>query len=113
MEIKEENKQGYVTLTPVGEIDANSSVDLDEKMEELIGDGRLQIHVNMEETNYISSAGLGVFVSRLDELNVLKGKLVLSSLQENVKDVFELLGLTQLITIVEDDSEVATYFKQQ
>ena len=34
---------------------------LDEKLDELISGGQVHIHINLEEINYISSAGNGCF----------------------------------------------------
>ena len=45
---------------------------------------------------YISSAGLGVFVSYLEDLKNRDGKFVLSHMKESVRDVFTILGLDKL-----------------
>ena len=107
MEIKESRHEGYVTLEPIGELDANSSILMDEKIQEFIDQEIYRLHVNCEGLQYISSAGLGVFISFLDEVNERGGKFVFSNMSENVRDVFRLLGLEQLVTIVESDSQVS------
>ena len=56
---------------------------------------------------------MGVFLyQKLDEIANLSGKLVLSSPQDNVRDGFDLLGLNQLITIVENETEVGNHFQE-
>ena len=110
MEIKEELHKNYISLFPEGELDANSSIDLDERIAELIENNQVNIHVGLEKVDYISSAGLGVFISHLDILESKKGKIVLSKLKESVNDVFELLGLNQLLTIIKDGEDIETYF---
>ena len=107
MEIKVTRHEGYVTLEPIGELDANSSILMDEKIQEFIDEEIYRLHVHCGGLLYISSAGLGVFISFLDEVNERKGKFVFSDMSENVRDVFRLLGLEQLVTIVESDSQVA------
>lgn len=107
MIIKEERHEQFVSLTPVGDLDANSSVELDEKILSMLEAGDRCIHIDGSEIDYISSAGLGVFVSHLEEIKQVGGNLVLSDLKESVKDVFVLLGLDQLLTIV-PDREAAT-----
>lgn len=101
----------FVTLQPVGELDANSSVYLDETIRQLIEENKLNIHVDFARINYISSAGMGVFVSYLEEIKSKGGKIVLSNLSANVLEVFKLLGLDQLIPIVSDKAEVTHMFK--
>ncbi|MDP5171448.1 MAG: STAS domain-containing protein [Bacteroidia bacterium] len=110
MEIKEQRHEEYVTLTPVGDLDANSSVVLDEKIQEMLEAGDVHIHIDGSELPYISSAGLGVFVSHLDGIQNVGGSLVISGLNESVQDVFSLLGLDQLLTIVNHSEEAAQMF---
>lgn len=105
----------YVTLTPKGELDANSSVFLDEKVRGLIDKGTYNIHVIMGRIEYISSAGLGVFISYVEELSGHQGKFVLTDLPGNVKEVFTILGLHQLdnLVLAEEGSDPCTYFKSE
>lgn len=110
MEIKTEKHPRFTTLVPVGDIDANSSVDLDQKVEELIEQGESNIHISCSEVPYISSAGLGVFISKLDEI---PGELVLSGMRENVHEAFSLLGLHQMVKIFEDNADVEKFFTEE
>lgn len=111
MEISIQKEQFYITVKPIGEIDAHSSIELDEKLQELIAEGHKYFHLDVCELSYISSAGLGVIISQLDLLNEQQGKLIISGPKEGVMEVFELLGLNQLLTILEDDTTVGTYFQ--
>lgn len=111
MEIRETQTETYITLAPVGDLDANSSIHLDEKISELIEQGNIQIHVDFSNINYVSSAGWGVFISYLEEMNARKGKLVLSNMAASVKDVYDLLGLDQLISVASNDDDVSNFFK--
>lgn len=115
MDIHQEfhNECNYVTLIPEGELDANSSVFLDEKVRELIDKGTFNIHVKMGRIEYISSAGLGVFISYVEELSGHEGKFVLTDLPDNVKEVFTILGLHQLdnLVLIEDGGDPCSFFK--
>lgn len=110
MEINETLESNFITIAPIGELDANSSIKLDEKIRALIDQKQIMIHVDFSDLNYISSAGLGVFISYLDEIQSSGGKLVLSHMAANVKDVFELLGLSKLIPIVENKAAAVNLF---
>ena len=107
MEIKESRHEGYVTLQPSGELDANSSILMDEKIQEFIDQEMYRLHIDCSQLQYISSAGLGVFISFLDEINERGGKFVFSNMSDNVRKVFDLLGLEALVTIVPTESQVA------
>ena len=110
MEIREKHTETHITLAPVGDLDANSSIHLDERISELVEEGALRIHVDFKGVNYVSSAGWGVFISYLEEMNARNGKIVLSNMSDSVRDVYDLLGLDQLISVAENDEAVANFF---
>ena len=110
MEIKVTQHDGYTSFTPVGDLDANSSMLMDEKIQSCIDNGIYNLHVDCSELKYISSAGLGVFISFMDELQVNSGKFVFSDMSESVHKVFQLLGLVALMEIVGTKEEAQKAF---
>ncbi len=110
MEIKELTGENHITLQPVGDLDANSSIVLDEKLQALINAGSVKIHVDFSQVQYISSAGWGVFTFYFDEIQSKNGKIVMSGMNENVRDVFNVLGLYQLFEVTNDEKEASTFF---
>lgn len=111
MEIIEFHQNGYLTLQPVGDLDAQSSIDMDACLRKNIDEGVVNLHIDGSQLAYISSAGLGVFISYLDELKSADGQLVFSRLSDEVYDVFELLGLSRLVKIVKEPEAAAPLFK--
>ena len=97
-----------LTLLLDGELDASSAVVLDTELNkpELL---RYQkVFIDCQKLSYISSAGLGVFISHLQRLQDAKVKLVFYNMQEKVFNVFEILGLDSLMTIVQTEQEAQT-----
>jgi anti-sigma B factor antagonist len=89
-----------------GDVDASSSIHLDEALTELANDEAVKfILVDGSQLNYISSAGLGVFMSYIDDFKKRNIKMVIYGLSEKVLNVFQILGLDQLMTIVTDKKE--------
>ncbi len=84
-----------------GDVDASSSIMLDEAISKAIEKGQQQILIDCVDLNYISSAGLGVFMSYIEELKVRNTRMVLFGLSEKVENVFKVLGLDQLLSIEE------------
>ena len=111
MEINVARSEFFTTLAPAGDLDANSSMEMDDKIQDAIDNGIYKIHVDCAELEYISSAGLGVFISFMDELSANKGRFVFSGMSENVRKVFQLLGLEQLMTIVDTAQEAEQELK--
>lgn len=103
--IKTENKNQIHFIRVSGDIDAGSSIHLDNAFKTAQETGEKKIAVDLTELDYISSAGLGVFISHLDEFELTKTKLVLFGINETVNQVFEILGLGKLINIQEKEEE--------
>ena len=92
-----------------GEIDASSSIHLDNALEKAFNNYK-SILINLEDLKYISSAGLGVFIARLEEMKEKEVKMVLFGLNDKVKNVFAILGLGELLTIKQDKQEALELF---
>lgn len=98
------------TIHVSGEVDASSSIHLDNALENAFESNR-KILVDLENLEYISSAGLGVFISRLEEVKEKEIRLVLYGMNENVKQVFNILGLENLLIIKSDRTEAMEALK--
>ncbi len=83
----------------IGEIDASSSIELDLTIAKSVGDGFSKILVDCSALEYISSAGLGVFMSYIEEFQEKEIKMVLFGMKEKVANTFSILGLADLLHI--------------
>lgn len=88
-----------------GEVDASSSIYLDNAITEAIESNHKKILVDCSQLIYISSAGLGVFMSYIEELNNKDIAMVIYGLNDKVRNVFQILGLDQLLRIVSSEEE--------
>ena len=88
----------------IGEVDASNSVLLDQSIQEVVQQGTSFLLIDGKELGYISSAGLGVFMSYLDDFSERGIRFALFGLNDQVGEVFKILGLDRLISIVPDKS---------
>jgi anti-sigma B factor antagonist len=100
--IETQKENGHDLLILTGEVDASNSVMLDEAIQKLINEGSKSILVDGQGLEYISSAGLGVFMSYLEDFQERDIDLKIYSLTPRVYEVFKILGLDQLIPILPD-----------
>ena len=105
-EITTENKDGLHFIAVNGEIDAGSSIYLDNAFKSAIENGEKKIVADLSGLDYISSAGLGVFISHLDEFKLQSINMALFGINDTVKQVFDILGLEKLL-IIEENREAA------
>lgn len=94
-----------LTLALDGELDASSAVLLDNELTKPEVLNYRKVLIDCAKLTYISSAGLGVFISHLQRLQDANVKLVFFNMQEKVFNVFEILGLDGLMTIVPTEAE--------
>jgi anti-sigma B factor antagonist len=97
--IKRLQEDGAEILAIVGEIDASSSIELDLAIAKSVGEGYTKILVDCGALEYISSAGLGVFMSYIEEFRDKKITMVLFGMKEKVLNTFQILGLADLLQI--------------
>ena len=99
MEINNEFLDGFLVLKLNGDIDAASSIILDNALDEALKSEHKSVLVDCTLLSYISSAGLGVFMSYVEDFKEKNKSLVLFGLSDKVRTVFSLLGLELLITM--------------
>ncbi|WP_242923440.1 STAS domain-containing protein [Pontibacter liquoris] len=108
MKITNEVKESTIIMTLDGELDASSSVVLDEELSDPAIMKYSKVLVDCKNLHYISSAGLGVFISHLQRFEDAQIKLIFFNMQDKVRNVFEILGLDLLMTIVSNYEEAIT-----
>jgi anti-sigma B factor antagonist len=105
MKITSDKDQEYFVIGIDGDLDASSCIILDKAIAEAITKHEKKIIIDCSRLNYISSAGLGVFMSYLQDFENNHISMVLYNLSEKVKNVFQILGLDELIKIVKTKDE--------
>ncbi len=105
VQIKRLQEEGADIISVIGEIDASSSIELDLAIAKSVGEGFKKILVDCSALEYISSAGLGVFMSYIEEMKDKNIPLVLFGMKEKVANTFQILGLADLLNITENKQE--------
>ena len=95
-----------------GFLDAHTTPKFEDGLQTLIKEDRIHIIVNMKDLDYISSAGLGVFMGFIEEIREKGGDIKLSNLSQKVFKVFDLLGFPALYQIFDDESEAQSKFNE-
>jgi anti-anti-sigma factor len=105
MDIHEERKDGFLILCLEGRLDAVSSKTFEEKVLAVIDGGEKRFVIDLSQVDYVSSAGLRVFLLASKRLNPSGGKVALCSLQEPVKQVFDIVGFYSILSISSSKDE--------
>lgn len=102
MELSTKKEKNYWLIEINGDLDASSSIQLDNEISRLIENNEKNILIDCQKLEYIASAGLGVFMSYLQDLIDNDISMQLFNLNEKVFEVFKILGLDDLISIVDN-----------
>lgn len=102
-----------VVVRVSGYLDAHTFEQLEETISDLFGRNCYRLLVDLSKVDYISSAGAGVFIGALSEAQEHGGNIVLMNPTPNVREVFELLGLTQIFQIVDDQKAALALFQEE
>ena len=101
MEVSEKRQDGVCILSLAGRLDANASAGFQEKVSQIIEDGTNNLVLVCENLDYISSAGLRVVLIAIKQVKQTEGKIVLCSLQQYIREVFEVAKFDAFLPIVD------------
>ncbi len=101
MEVLQKKEQNYTLISINGDLDASSAILLDTELNSIISESEKQILIDCLRLEYIASAGVGVFLAHLDQIQEQEIQMVLFGMNDKVKNVFEILGLDVLLQIKE------------
>ncbi len=99
MNIQQNVLEGVTVIAPGGRIDTTTSGSLEEAIRKTVDGGVRDLIVDFEGADYISSAGLRVFLVLAKRMRDLKGHLVLCGMPEPVRQVFHLAGFIPLFSV--------------
>jgi len=102
---------GEVTcLYIIGFLDAHTAPKFEDELQKLVDQKRFKIVVNFKDLNYISSAGLGVFMGFIEDIRENNGDIKLANMTPKVYKVFDLLGFPSLYEIYDKEEEAIEKF---
>jgi anti-sigma B factor antagonist len=88
-----------------GFLDAHTAPDLEKAIRDLVDENLFNILVNFTDLDYISSAGLGVFMGFIEDIREQQGDIRMSNMTPKVYKIFDLLGFPKLYKIFPEENE--------
>jgi len=107
------SQEGDVSVLALdGYLDAHTAPQFETVIQEEFDAGRVRILVYCAALTYISSAGLGVFMSFIEDIREAGGDIKLCGMTPTVYQVFEILGFPELFQILPDRAAGVQQFSQ-
>lgn len=101
----EETEKTIIIRINEERLDAHNSAEVKIEIKRLFDEGHKNILVEMKDIRFIDSSGLGALVSGFKNATTHQGSLKLSSLQPQVKSMFELTRLHRVFEIFPSTAE--------
>ena len=99
MTINTERQDAALTVALEGRLDTTTAPELEKALTEAL-DGVEALTIDLEKLEYISSAGLRVLLSAQKKIRENgDGRLVVRNASDLVKEVFEVTGFCDILTI--------------
>lgn len=90
-------------LTPHGILGIEEIVELKDALESILEQSIYEVVVDLSQVGIISSAGWGVFISRLPRVEKSGGHLRFAGMSSEVHEVFGMLGLSRSTAVTSHD----------
>ena len=111
-QIERGEQAGVRILALDGYLDAHTAPQFEKAIQDEFEAGRNRLIVDCSKLSYISSAGLGVFMSFIEEIREAGGDIKLAGIVPKVYQVFEVLGFPDLFDILDDVPAAVAKFDQ-
>ena len=105
MDITKRESGSVKILDLNGSLDTDTAPDAESYLNSLIQEGADKILLNLENLDYISSAGLRVFLATAKQLKSSGGELRLSNLNETVQEIFDMSGFSTILSVRDQESQ--------
>ena len=108
--VRTEQQNGISIISLDGFVDAHTAPEFESCIQAELEAGHVRIVVNCASLTYISSAGLGVFMSFIEEVREQNGDIKISGLIPKVRHTFDILGFPDLFEMTADLASALSSF---
>lgn len=88
-----------VIISLVGTLDTNTSPEAEVEITKSLEDGARKMAIDLENTRYVSSAGLRIFLATAKKMMSVGGKVILCHPNDIVKDILHVSGFNTIIDV--------------
>ena len=95
-----ESKENGITILAVdGNLDADGTLAMEEKVLALLESGETQLLFDFSGLDYINSSGLRVLVLSYQRLKKISGKVAICGVKDYIQEVFEVSGYDKIFPL--------------
>ncbi len=110
MDIRESRRKDIIILAVHGKLDAATSPVFDQKLLPMLERGEKNFLIDFSHMDYISSAALRRLLLLAKRAEASGGKVVFASLQDPVREIFDIAGFSKIFSICSSQEEAVAFF---
>jgi len=88
-----------------GNLDTNTAPDAESEINKKLQEGALKMIINLEKTNYVSSAGLRIFLATAKKITASGGVLKLCGANDVVQEILDISGFSTILDVKKNEEE--------
>ncbi len=105
LEIKTKEVNDVVVVGLVGNLDTNTAPKAESNINKWLEKGTKKIVINLEETRYVSSAGLRIFLATAKKMTASNGAVKLCCPNEVVQEILDISGFSTILDVKTTEEE--------
>jgi anti-sigma B factor antagonist len=105
LEVNANEVNDIVIVKLVGNLDTNTAPDAETEINKWLENGALKMIINLEQTNYVSSAGLRIFLATAKKITASGGVLKLCGANDVVQEILDISGFSTILDVKKTEEE--------
>ncbi|USB35134.1 STAS domain-containing protein [Paenibacillus sp. YPG26] len=95
-------EDGTCTVYLKGELDLSVAPDFRQVMEPLVGDGEVDLVINLKDLKYIDSTGIGILLSILKARHGMSAQFLVREVPAQIQKLFDMTGIAKFFASQEN-----------
>ncbi len=88
-----------------GNLDTNTAPTAEEQLRPIFEESGAKLIINLTETNYVSSAGLRVFLASAKKISANSGAFKLCAPNDVVKEILDISGFSTILDVADSEED--------
>ena len=105
LEVKVKEVNEVVVISLVGNLDSNTAPDAEAEINKWLEKKTKKMVVSLEETKYVSTAGLRVFLATAKKMTAAGGAVKFCSPNEVVQEILDISGFSTILDVKATEQE--------
>ena len=105
LEVNANEVNDVVIVKLLGNLDTNTAPDAEAEINKWLENGALKMVINLEQTNYVSSAGLRIFLATAKKITASGGVLKLCGANDVVQEILDISGFSTILDVKKTEEE--------